>query len=86
MKYEINVPEYAPQEGMRLEWEDDFHISTSVDAGGIIIIKANSAGLVSLARHLLLLSQAPMPSGRHIHLDPSNSLEEGSNELILERE
>lgn len=38
------------------------------DAGGATI-SANASGLRSLARHLLVLAQGTVPSGRHIHLD-----------------
>jgi|RifCSP13_3_1023840.scaffolds.fasta_scaffold343890_1 hypothetical protein len=86
MKYVIDVPDYDPSEGLRLEWEINFRISTRMDDTGAIIIVANSPGLVSLARHLLALAQLSMPAGHHLHLDTSNSLEEGSRDLIIERE
>ena len=86
MKYVIDIPEYNPTEGLRLEWDINFRISTKVDDSGTIIISANSQGLTSLARHLLVLAQSSVPTGHHVHLDTSNSLEEGSQELILERE
>ena len=40
---------------------------------------------MSLARHLLVLAQEEAPSGSHIHLDSFNSLEDGSVELILDK-
>ena len=40
---------------------------------------------MSLARHLLVLAQEEAPSGCHIHLDEFNSLEDGSVELILDK-
>jgi hypothetical protein len=86
MRYEIDLPKYDKKEGLKLEWEYNFRILTSVDTAGKIVIKANSPGLISLARILLSLSQEAIPSGHHIHLDISNSLEDGSVELILERE
>lgn len=85
MKYTIEILEYNPSDGFRLEWESGFEISTKVDDAGTIIISANSQGLTSLAKHLLLLAQSSIPSGYHIHLDGSNSLDEGSSELVLER-
>ncbi len=86
MKYAIDVPEYDSSKGFQFEWEDDFRISTRVDSEGVIIITANSEGLISLARHLLLLAQASIPKSYHFHLDSSNSLESGSHELIIERD
>lgn len=80
----LDVPAYAPETGLRTVWEDGFEISAHVD-GTRVHIRANPAGLISLARHLLLLAQENVFSGAHLHLDASNSLEEGSGEIILER-
>lgn len=84
MKREINVPEYDPKHGLRTEWDYGFTIEAQIQGGGVLI-KANQAGLVSLARHLLTLAQEQVPVGHHIHLDDSNALEDGSCELILEK-
>lgn len=67
---------------MELDWEDGFSISASVD-GDAMVISANREGLVSLANHLLTLSEEE--PGSHIHLDENNSLDDGSCELIIER-
>ncbi|MBR4747215.1 MAG: hypothetical protein IK061_07475 [Desulfovibrio sp.] len=68
---------------MDLHWQDGFEISAATDAGGAIVLSANREGLVSLARILRALAEeAP---GSHVHLDASNSLEEGSADLIIER-
>lgn len=50
-----------------------------------VYIQANRAGLLSLASQLLTLDQEEIPCGTHFHYDEINSLEEGSNELIIER-
>ena len=68
---------------MDLHWQDGFEISASTDACGAIVLSANREGLVSLARILLALAEET--PGSHVHLDASNSLEEGSAELIIER-
>jgi hypothetical protein len=86
MKCTIDVPEYDSKEGLIIDWELGYRITAKVDIQGTIVIKANSPGLISLARHLLLLAQPPVPQGHHLHLDASNSLEEGSIGLIIERE
>jgi hypothetical protein len=86
MKLVIEVPDYDPMEGLKLKWESNFRISTRIDDQRTILIRANSPGLISLARHLLMLAQSSVPIGHHLHLDISNSLEEGSCELIFERE
>ena len=84
MKIEFEVPDYDPQRGMQLQWDDDFEIRVDTHDGSVQI-RANESGLRSLARHLLSLAQNGVPVGRHVHFDDQNSLEEGSNELIIER-
>ena len=84
MKIEFDVPEYDPKRGLKLQWDEDFLISVETH-GPQVHIRANPAGLRSLARHLLCLAQDGIPQGRHFHLDDLNSLEEGSAELIVER-
>lgn len=83
MKIEIDIPKYMHKEGIVLNWENNFSIK--VLGGDEIIIRANSAGLTSLARHLLALAQEDVPDGSHIHLDEYNSLEKESVTLIVER-
>lgn len=84
MKIEMDIHKYTHEEGLVLNWENNFSIR--VLGGDEIIIKANSAGLTSLASHLLTLAQEDVPNGSHIHLDEYNSLEENSVDLIVERD
>ena len=84
MRMEIQISDYSPQRGLETEWEDGFVISLE-PVNGAILLRANAAGLTSLARHFLTLAQATVPAGSHIHYDDSNSLETGSRELIIEK-
>jgi hypothetical protein len=84
MKVEIEVPEYSQQDGMRFEWEDGFVLGSQITRD-VVVIKANHEGLVSLARHLLMLADISVPQDYHFHLDDSNSLSAGSCELIFEK-
>ena len=86
MIVQIEVPKYEGR-GLRFVWEDDFCIKTEAHHEGhdYVFIRANAPGLVSLARHFLLLAQSTVPTGFHFHLDDSNSLEDGSVELIVEK-
>jgi len=68
---------------MKIEWVDGFGIKTAVENGGIVI-SANREGMLSLAKQLTALAEG-VP-GDHIHYDVYNSLEEGSIELIIERQ
>lgn len=81
----LNIPEYSPEAGFKHSWEDNFKISVE-NNNGQVVIKANREGLISLAKQLLTLSEENVPAGTHFHLDEYNSLEEGSVELIIERE
>ncbi len=78
----INIPEY--DDAIELVWDDNFKIKTSTPYN-TITIEANRDGLLSLARHLLLLAQKEVPSGSHFHLDEFNSLEDTSVELIISK-
>ncbi len=85
MIIKINIHEYKGR-GIHLEWENDYKIFANINCDGKYVnIAANRAGLISLARHLLTLSQDGIPNGYDLHLDDGNSLEKGSCELILER-
>lgn len=78
---DISVPLYDA-EGFHFVWEDGFSIRCSINENSVWL-EANREGLMSLARHLLELSQEAVPEYGHIHLDEYNSLEEASAELII---
>ena len=67
---------------MDLTWENGFTIDVRI-VNGASVIRANREGLLSLANHMKTLAEEP--AGSHIHLDPYNALEDGSDGLILER-
>ena len=79
----LDIPDYSPETGVVLKWEDDAEIKVSTQDGEVLI-EANADGLTSLANHLLNLAQTAVPPGTHIHLD-DNSLEDGSSPLIIEK-
>ena len=67
---------------MDLNWENGFMIKVRIVKGSAVV-SANREGLLSLSNHLRTLAEEP--AGSHIHLDELNALEDGSDELILER-
>ena len=83
MDVKLSIPEYTG-DAFQFDWEDGFEIEAKIK-GNEVVISANKAGLLSLAKHLIALSQDAIPKNYHIHLDEYNSLEEGSSELIFER-
>jgi hypothetical protein len=85
VEWSVDVPEYTAAEGLRFAWDDDARIEVGSDADGSVVIAANRAGLVTLARHLLTLAQDEVPSGSHLHLEDDTGLEGGSIALVLAR-
>ncbi len=81
---QIDVPKYDRNIGLQLCWHPGFSIKISSD-NSEVTISANREGLLSMANHLLNLAQADVPPGTHIHLDSLNSLEDGSDEIIIEK-
>ena len=81
---EIYVPKYDMNIGLQLCWHPDFSIKVSSNKSEVTIC-ANREGLLSMASHLLNLAQTEVPPGTHIHLDEYNSLEEGSQSIIIEK-
>ena len=67
---------------MNIEWKDGFEIRVKLIQGQVVL-SANREGLLSLQQHLSALAEAP--PGSHIHYDEHNSMEEGSMELIIEK-
>lgn len=84
MEIKIEIPSYSESNGIKYNWENGFEIEIK-NIEGVIKITANKEGLRSLANHLLNLAQDDIPIGFHLHFDESNSLEEGSSELIIEK-
>ena len=84
MRITLKLPDYTSEMGLRTQWQEGFSIATS-GTTDCFILKANKAGLVSLAQHLLTLAQDDVPVGCHIHYDESNSLEDESIELVIQK-
>ena len=70
--------------GFHYNWLDNFKIELFIE-GDTVIMRANRQGLESLAKQLFLLSQDFVPNHLHLHYDDMNSLENGSNALIIEK-
>lgn len=84
MKMEIDVPEIQ-QNLMKFSWERGFLLRSKMLSDGAVLIEGNREGLISLARHLLSLAGSTVPAGFDFHLDESNSLDDGSVQLIFAR-
>ena len=92
MKVSLNIPDYSPDMGMVLNWEND---GAELRAFKKAVLRnqdyylkkgiTNTEGLISLANHFLNLAQNSVPTGTHIHFDKFNSLEDDSLELLIEK-
>lgn len=71
--------------GFEFIWEDNSVIETRL-SNNAFVVKANKAGLISLGRHLIALAQDTLGEKYHIFFDEFNDLEEGSIELIIEKD
>ena len=68
---------------MEIKWEEGFKIAVR-NENGATVLSANAAGLKSLGKIFLDLAEGGV--GDHVHLDEGNSLEEGSGELVIEKD
>ena len=84
MKIEFNIVDYLPENGLIINWEPYYKIETEVN-NNVIRIMANRDGFISLAKHFMTLALEDVKPGTHLHYDENNSLEPGSNELIIEK-
>ncbi|GGY76764.1 hypothetical protein [Streptomyces nitrosporeus] len=82
MDHTIDVPEHRPDAGLRFAWDDGFEIEVSAGPAEVVI-RANRAGLTSLARHLLTLAQEGVHPGSHLHLTAQQEIE-SDHDLVLE--
>ncbi|WP_455754355.1 Imm32 family immunity protein [Streptomyces decoyicus] len=57
----ISVPDCRVGEGLQFTWDDGFEIELEVGSTEVVL-RANRAGLASLARHLLTLAQQDVHS------------------------
>lgn len=86
MKTTIEFPDFIPEKGIHYKWIGDSYINISLEDEDTVVIKANKDGLLSLANHLLNLSQDSVPKYYHMHFDDINGgVEDGSLGIIIEK-
>ena len=69
---------------MSIEWVGNFKIEVGLGIDNAVVISANRDGLLSLARQLTALADESV--GSHIHYDDYTSLEDGSIEMIIQKQ
>lgn len=68
----------------KYEWEEDFEVEIRIEKD-TVLINANKAGLISLAHQLLNLAHEEIKEGDVLEYNEKNSLEEGSNRLVIQK-
>ena len=82
--FEFTFPDYEPDRPVPLEWDEGSEAMVRIE-GDVVVLKANPAGLQSLARHLLTLAQEGVPEDTRITLNSFNGLTNNSYEVVVER-
>lgn len=82
MNVDVDIQQYSQEEGLSLSYEDGCKIEVSTKDGGIVVA-ANCAGLLTLARALLTLAQADVPLGQYLDFDEWSGLEPGSRRIYF---
>jgi adenine deaminase len=67
------------------QWAQEYFYLDVKVAGNEILITGDAAGLRNLAIQLLSLAENYVYPGCHVHLDSSNSIEDGPVQLVLQR-
>jgi hypothetical protein len=83
----VDVVRYDPALGVGTFWDEGTRLRVEVweSPERTVVISGNAVGLVSLARHLLALTQVDVPDGRHLDFDTYGGwLDEGSSGLRIE--
>jgi hypothetical protein len=82
VKVTLDIPDYNPYEGFKFTWFENFTIHVDLCHDGVMI-KADKAGLMSLAAQLITLAQDDFGHDYDFHLDRHAALEDNSIDLII---
>lgn len=83
MELKINIPDYDG-DAMDVIWQDNSYYSTEV-FDDEILIKANSAGLISIAKQMLYMAYNDLSKGSHVHYDRFFTKMNNKYSLIIEK-
>lgn len=85
MKITVDIPDYDGN-GIDVIWDDGSKYSTSVSDNDVVI-SANKAGLISLAKQMLYMAYSDLPMGAHVHYNSFfTKMANEKYELIVEKE
>ena len=80
MKINLELPDYDGRAADVL-WEGDATVRVEA-MGPEVVLSADRAGLISLAKQMLYLADESLPAGSHVHYDDL-LLDEGSNRVLI---
>lgn len=83
MKLKITIPDYDG-EAMDVIWQDNSYYSMEV-FDDEIQIRANSIGLISIAKQMLYMAYNDLPKGSHIHYDEFFTKINNKYSLVIEK-
>ena len=91
MNITVAIKEYSTETGMSVAWELGAKLTFETD-GDYTIIRANQAGMLTMARYFLTIAQSSVPAGAHFNVmgvldQPENGqfFVQDSHELIIEK-
>ncbi len=82
MKINVSIPDY---DGNALDviWAPEARYSVRAEDAQVVL-KANQAGLISLAKQMLYMAYNDLPGGSHVHLDEFFTDSPCGNALVIE--
>lgn len=82
--FQFKFEEYNENIGLLYETCDNMFIECMINKNECVLT-ANSEGLIALAKTLIKLADASVPSGTHLHLDHPVFLENKSSDIIIQK-
>ena len=84
MNIVVNIPDYDGN-GLDVIWSDDSKFK--IDLGhNEVVISANQAGLISVAKQLLYMAYSDISDGSHVHYDSFfTKMSPEDIELVIEK-
>ena len=84
MKIVVDIPDYDGN-GIDVIWSDDSKFKIEL-GNNEVIISANQAGLISVAKQLLYMAYSDLNEGAHVHFDSFfTKMNPDDIELVIER-
>ena len=83
MKITLDIPDYDG-DGLDVIWENGAKYAINI-AYNSVVISADKAALVSIAKQMLYMAYNDLPGGSHVHYDSFFTKINGEYELVIEK-